>query len=180
VVVTAVAVLAGAGTALALRHHSRPAPVSGGPRELPITRIDPVPEGCLQLVNLTSRTVPSGYRVEFGDVAVPPVIQPKPYRQDEAGAPGWRYEQKTGFLFFSSGPPDMISVPAHWQNVVALGTPNGPASTLSLPSCPSSARWNTYVSAFFLRSPAACVPLRIRAGSRAATVWFGLGRRCHG
>jgi hypothetical protein len=37
---------------------------------------------------------------------------------------------------------------------------------------------NAYPGGFFLRSPAACVPLAFSVESRRQTVWFGIGRRC--
>jgi len=174
-VVTVVAVAAGGGAALALNHH-RPSPGGLILRTLPIAAPQDVPEACGQLVDLTSNTAPGGSRIEFGAVAVPPAIMPEAFSQ--ANPTGWRYAQKTGFGFLGNGPPDVISVPAGWQKTVALATPNGPASKLFLPPC-QGAQWNIYISEFYLRSPTACVPLRIQVGPQATTAWFGLGRRCN-
>jgi hypothetical protein len=185
VAVTAAAVLAGGGTALALGHGRRPGPVflprimRLGPVSQGPVGIAQVPPACAEYTNTTSSAVPSGFRVEFGEVAVQPSFVPVPPTPNPGGPRDWRYLEKTGFEFLGSA-PSVISVPAGWQKVVALGTPTGMGSALHLPACYQFGGWNTFITVFYLHSPVSCVPLRIQVGSRAATVWFGFGRRCHG
>jgi hypothetical protein len=144
-----------------------------------IVGTEAIPAACSALVDTSSAKPAPGYRVEFGNVAVPPgVVQRNQIIPDDPGIHSWPYAQKAGFMFLGSGPPAVLSIPAGWQKVVALGTPYGPASSLHMPSCPMGSRWNTDISLFYLRSPTACVPLRIQTGRHATTVWFGLGRRC--
>jgi hypothetical protein len=180
VAATAVVVLAGAATALTLGHERRPgAPflartIVGPPKE----DLQIIPPACIQMVNATNPKPPPGYRIEFGDVAVPPAVQKSPIIPDAPGIRTWAYARKTGFMFLGDGPPATISVPSNWQTTVALGTPSGPASSLFLPSCPVGAQWNTYVTVIYLHSPTACVPLQIQVGGHATTLRFGLGRSC--
>lgn len=175
VVVVAVAVLGGGVAALTVGHGQRPRPVLAGRTIAGAGTISPT---CSAMVNMTSLKPGPGYRVEFGDVAVPPTVQRNPIIPDEPGVRRWAYAQRTGFMFLGSGPPAVISVPAGWQDSVALGTPNGAASSLHLPSCPEGAQWNIYVTVIYLHSPSACVPLRIQVGQRATTLRFDLGRAC--
>ena len=144
----------------------------------PAARTVSVPPGCGQYDNGTVSHV-QGLRIVFGDVAVPPAHLPLGHTG--RGKP-WKYGMKTAFLYRGGGPPVTISVPEGWQRQIGLfGPPNGidgTARTLHIPSCPPRGSWDIYVSAFYVRTPTACVPLDVRVGGRIAQLWFGLGARC--
>jgi len=94
----------------------------------------------------------------------------------------WRYWQKRGLFIKAGTPPVTITVPAAWRNRIAFtwGTSNGPVTrALRLTACaqPNDV-WDAYAGGFFLMTPAACVPLIFRIGSRTATVNFSIGRPC--
>lgn len=172
---TAAALLAGGGTALALGHGGHAA--AGHAR--PAARTVSVPPGCGQYDNGTAAHVPHGFRTVFADVAVPPAYLPLGHTG--RGKP-WVYGMKTAFLYRGDGPPVTVSVPAGWQWQIGLFGPangiDGTARTLRIPSCPPRGSWDVYVSAFYLSTPTSCAPLDVRVGGRIAQFWFGLGARC--
>lgn len=93
----------------------------------------------------------------------------------------WRYWQKRGLFIKAGTPPVTITVPAAWRNRVAFiwGSRHRPVTgSLRLTTCALPNVWDAYAGGFFLMTPAACVPLIFRIGSRAATVNFSIGRRC--
>lgn len=94
----------------------------------------------------------------------------------------WRYWQKRGLFIKAGTPPVTITVPAAWRNRIAFtwGTSNGPVTrSLRLTACAQPKNvWDAYAGGLFLMTPAACVPLIFRIGSRTATVNFSIGRSC--
>jgi hypothetical protein len=94
----------------------------------------------------------------------------------------WSYWRKAGLVIRSGSERVTVSVPRRWQNRAAIVWGNGGDgvfSSVRITGCgfnPHSG--NAYAGGFYLRSPSACLPLIVRVGTRAATVRFGLGRRC--
>jgi hypothetical protein len=174
VVSVAAALLVGGGLGLSGGHARR-----GVPSVVPDLQAVTVPAACRGFVITASSAFPSGDRVEFGDIGLPPAFQATlPPAMERTGWPGWEYAVRTGFVTPGNAPSVTIEVPARWRATVALRNPNGMSSTLTLPSCPSQQTWNTYVSVFYLHSPTACVPLQVRVGRHVGTAWFGVGRHC--
>jgi hypothetical protein len=94
---------------------------------------------------------------------------------------GWPYWTKAGLVVRAGRGPVTVSVPLAWRKRAAItwGGNTGIASSLRIARCGSDAsRGNAYAGGFYLRARSACLPLIFRAGSRSATVRFGLGRRC--
>jgi hypothetical protein len=117
-------------------------------------------------------------RVVLGVAAVPPAFIP---RTAPTGSTPWRYWSKAGLVIKADSPPVDVSVPRRWRTRVSIGWGNRDGSELRFASCPPSSAlgdWNPYTGGFYLRSPAACVPLTFRVGDRRATIRFGLGKRC--
>jgi hypothetical protein len=94
----------------------------------------------------------------------------------------WPFWQKRGLFIRGGTPPVTITVPAAWRDRAAVTWSNDgapPVSTLRLAACAEPGdRWAAYPGGIFLTSPAGCVPLIFRSGSRAATVTFSIGRQC--
>jgi hypothetical protein len=171
-VAAVVLLAAGGGTALVLSQPGhRPPPV--------VHTAYFMPAACAEFINMTSTHLQPGYRVVFGDAAVPPAYLAPQLRG--TGSKPWRYDWKIGFGFRGGGLPVSISVPPAWENRVALFGPSngfGQVTELLIPSCPPRGVWNTFVSGFFMQTPAECVPLNIQVGRQTTTVWFGLDRHC--
>ena len=142
--------------------------------------------GVARTVTCRSIVVPGGtyefqpQRVVLGVVDVPP-----PYisqSAEPAGTARFPFWSKAGMVVRADSPPVLVSVPRAWRNRVAIGWGNvGASSTLRFASCPPSSslgEWNPYAGGFLLRARAACFPLVFRVGERAATVRFGIGKRC--
>jgi hypothetical protein len=119
------------------------------------------------------------YRTVLGAVSAPSAYLEQMVRVDEGP---WRYWRKAGLVVREGAPIVTVSVPVGWRKQAAItwgygGT--GIHSMLRIASCGSDpTRGNAYSGGFYLRSPAACLPLNFRVGSRTATLRFGLGRRC--
>jgi len=118
-----------------------------------------------------------GYRVVLGVISVPPAH----LRQVVAthNQP-WRYWRKAGLVLRTGNPSVVVSVAKAWRRRAAVtwGS-SGTVSVLRVEGCPPApAGWRAYAGGFYLRSPSACVPLVFRVGQRAATLRFGIGRRC--
>jgi hypothetical protein len=94
----------------------------------------------------------------------------------------WRYWMKAGVnVRAGTGPPVEISLPESWTGRARLTWGNGlPLSTtVEFARCgPRSAGWNGYAGGFYISSPSACVPLRIRVGRATASTTVAIGRRC--
>jgi hypothetical protein len=174
--------LAAGGSVLAIGHGGHPAPRHASPA----ARAFSIPAACDPFDDATSAHLSSDFRVVLGGVAVAPVRLPsllrvQSFRPPGAGRP-WRYEWKTEFAYRGGQPPVTISVPAGWQRRVGLfGAADGTgaaASALHIPRCPPRGSWNTFSWTFYVSTPAACAPLRVRAAGRNATVWFGFGAHC--
>jgi hypothetical protein len=122
----------------------------------------------------------SGYRLVLGVVSVPPAY----LRQVvPTGRRPWAYFRKNGLVIRGGSPPVDVHVAKAWRTRVRIGWGDGGGSSLRFASCPPSGRekpGNAYAGGFYLRSPAACVPLIFRVGNRTETVRFGVGRRCPG
>jgi hypothetical protein len=174
----AAVLLAGGGTVLLTSHTKHPAP-NATPAAHTVYL---VPSACAGFISTTVPHVAPGYRVTLRDAAMPPAyFAPQP-PATWTGHGLWHYGWKTGFSFLGQGLPVTISVPAAWHGRLALfAPPGGPSSfttQLHVPSCPPPGAWNTFVTAFYLHTPSACVPLDVQVGRRSATVWFGLGQHC--
>jgi hypothetical protein len=62
-----------------------------------------------------------------------------------------------------------------------LGQQQRPFEARRIAACAGSPRsGNAYAGGFYLRSPAACLPLTFTVAGRSTTVRFGIGRRCSG
>ena len=179
--------LAGGGTVLVLGRggHAAPGPARPG-QAGPAAGTVFVPVACGPFDDWTSSRLTSGFRVVLGDVAVAPVRLPslarvQSLRPSAADGP-WRYEWKTEFAYRGGRPPVTIGVPAGWQQQISLGGQAAgsgrAASTLHIPSCPPRGSWNSFFRIFYVSTPAACAPLRVRVAGRAATIWFGFGAHC--
>ena len=175
--VTAAALLAGGGAALASQG-GQGRPGTGRPAA-PVAQASAEPGACGRFVNLTSLRIFPRYRLVLGDVAMPPARLPP---LGPSGHTSWPYGEKTGFQFHGGGPPVTITVPQAWRDRVAVfgvtSRPLGFAAAVRLPGCPPRGAWDTYVSGFYTHSRTACVPLQVQVRQQTVTLWFGLGRRC--
>ncbi|MET0562297.1 MAG: hypothetical protein ABW114_02505, partial [Gaiellaceae bacterium] len=93
----------------------------------------------------------------------------------------WPYWRKTRLVIRGGAPAVTVTVPRAWRSRAAIiwGNAGTPASSLRFASCAGRAReGRAYAGGFYLRSRSCCVPLVFRVGARAATVRFGVGRRC--
>jgi hypothetical protein len=97
-----------------------------------------------------------------------------------AGSNGWRYGWVMSVMVRGGGPSVTISVPEGWRSSVALGAENAVFDVLHLPSCPPAGVWNSFGLLFYLRSPAACVPLQVQVGQQVGLIRVDLGRSCPG
>jgi hypothetical protein len=118
-------------------------------------------------------------RLVLGAASVPPAYLEQVVATHEQP---WSYWRKAGLVIRSGSERVTVSVPRPWQNRAAIVWGNGGDgvfSSVRITGCgfnPHSG--NAYAGGFYLRSPSACLPLIVRVGTRAATVRFGLGRRC--
>jgi hypothetical protein len=118
-----------------------------------------------------------GYRVVLGVISVPSAYLSQVVATHSQP---WRYWRKAGLVIHTGDPSVVVSVPKAWRSRAAVtwGS-SGTVSVLRVEGCPPTpAGWRAYAGGFYLRSYAACVPLVFRVGQRAATVRFGIGRRC--
>jgi hypothetical protein len=130
-----------------------------------------VPEGCAQLV----RESATGYRTVLGDVLVPSAQ----LNMLPNGDGVWRYWQRATFLVIGGSPPVTMSVPRAYQARAALDLEvGGIGSTFHVHACPNRREWTVATGGFYLKAPAACVPLDVQVGTKSAIVWFALGERC--
>ena len=118
-----------------------------------------------------------GYRTVLGAFSVPPSYIPQVVRVDGT----WPYWSKAGLVVPASAPAATVTVPRAWQRRAAIiwGNAGNPVSSLRFARCAGTVRkGRAYAGGFYLRAQRACVPLVFRVGDRAATVRFGVGRRC--
>ena len=118
-------------------------------------------------------------RTVLGAVSVPPayleqVIQTR--------SRPWTYFSKHGLVARADGRAVTITVPRAWRTragIVWGNAGHGVFHTIRLAGCRSDpSRGNAYAGGFFLRRPAACLPLVFSVAGRSRTVWFGLATRC--
>ena len=124
-------------------------------------------------------TVPAalgpGYRTVLGDIVVPPTRMDMLANGDGV----WSYWQEATFLVRGGGPAVTVSAPPPYQDRAAVDLEaDGIGSTFHVEACSDPNAWAIETGGFYLKEPAACIPLRIQAGTKSATVWFGLGERC--
>jgi hypothetical protein len=137
----------------------------------PGTGATTVPEGCAQLL----RESATGYRTVLGDVLVPSAQ----LNMLPNGDGVWRYWQRATFLVIGGSPPVTMSVPRAYQARAALDLEvGGIGSTFHVHACPNRREWTVATGGFYLKAPAACVPLDVQVGTKSAIVWFALGERC--
>lgn len=139
--------------------------------------------GCDQIIGAVHSPTADGYRRVLGYVSAPPALIQRAIRV--TGVAGWTYWMKAGMGVSSGRVPVIVSVPRTWRTRVAITWGNagpgtvGVVSALRFAACPSSpVTWHGYAGGFYLRSPAACVPLTFTVGNRSSTVRFGIGRHC--
>ena len=124
------------------------------------------------------------YRLVLGVVSAPPAYLPRIYRADDPERKrGWPFWRKQGMVVRNSGESVAIRVPRAWRTRAAItwgnGGSNEPFASILLAGCGSDrTQGRAYGGGFYLRSRAACVPLTFRVGRRAATLRFGINRRC--
>ena len=118
-----------------------------------------------------------GYRLVLNTFSVPPGH----LRQVVHVGGSWPYWRKTGLVVRANAPAVTVTVPRASQSRAAIiwGNAGKPASSLRFASCAGRAsKGRAYAGGFYLRARSGCVPLVFRVGARAATVRFGVGRRC--
>lgn len=118
-----------------------------------------------------------GYRLVLDTFSVPPAY----LRQVVHVGGSWPYWRKAGLVIRAGVPAVTVTVPRAWRGRAAIiwGNAGNPASSLRFASCGGPAReGRAYAGGFYLRARSGCVPLVFRVGARAATVRFGVGRRC--
>jgi hypothetical protein len=118
-----------------------------------------------------------GYRLVLNTFSVPPAY----LRQVVHVGGRWPYWRKTGLVIRAGAPAVTVTVPRAWRSRAAIiwGNAGTPANSLRFASCAGRARvGRAYAGGYFLRARSGCVPLVFRVGARAATVRFGVGRRC--
>jgi hypothetical protein len=119
------------------------------------------------------------FRQVLGAASVPPafVEQVSPTRSQP-----WTHFAKHGLVVRSGLAPLTVTVPRAWRARAGIVWGNGGLGvfhTIRIAACPAEPiHGNAYAGGFFLRQPAACVPLVFISAGRSATVWFGVGRRC--
>lgn len=118
-------------------------------------------------------------RLVLGGVSVPPAYLIRSYPSEQAAR--WRYFAKHGMVV-KSGTSVTITVPVAWRNRVGISWGNNVHRvfhTIRIAECTRLPKQGyAYAGGFFLRRPAACVPLVFAVAGRRQTVWFGIGRRC--
>ena len=118
-------------------------------------------------------------RLVLDAISVPPAFL---QQVSPSGETPFRYFSKWGMVVRSDVRSVTVTVPARWRDRAAISWGNaghGVFQTIRFAGCGhGESVGNAYAGGFFLRSRSACVPLTFRVGNRAATVRFGIGRRC--
>jgi hypothetical protein len=158
--------------ALAVAVVSAWATTAGGTR----ARVRTVP--CSQVIDHPRFPYRSdGYRLVLNTFSVPPA-----YLSQVVHVGGnWPYWRKAGLVIRARAPVVTVTVPRAWRSRAAIiwGNAANPVSSLRFAGCAGPAReGRAYAGGFYLRARSACVPLVFLVGERAATVRFGVGRRC--
>jgi hypothetical protein len=134
---------------------------------------------CREVIGVTPFPYRSGgYRAVLDDVSVPPKRMAQVVRSNRGR---WLYWRKAGLVVRAGAGPITVTVPRTWRSRAAItwGSGADPTSSLQIASCRGSAgTGHAYAGGFYLRARAACVPLVFHIRGRAATVRFGIGRRC--
>jgi hypothetical protein len=148
-------------------------------------RPGPVRVGCGNVIGFdsTHQAKEGGrWRLVLGTAYVPVSLQ---RAVPVSGFRRWRYWIKQGVAVLEgAGPPVEISLPPSWNSKVRLtwGNARPRGTTIVFSRCefshPRAQTWLAYAGGFYIDSPRACVPLRIRVGSATASVTVGIGRRC--
>jgi hypothetical protein len=133
------------------------------------------PPVCAEFAGAVPGGLGAGSRTVLGDVVVPAAR----LAMLRNGNGVWRYWQQATFLVRGGSPPVTISVPRAYRASAALDLEtNGIGTTFRVKACRVRTTWAVETGGFYLKAPAACVPLNIQVGSRSATEWFGLGESC--
>ena len=118
-------------------------------------------------------------RLVLDAISVPPAFVPQ---VSSSGETPWRYFSKWGMVVRSDGRSVTVTVPVRWRDRVAISWGDGGHGVfqrLRFAGCGhGESVGDAYAGGFFLRSRSACVPLTFRVENRAATIRFGIGRRC--
>lgn len=133
---------------------------------------------CNDIVGQPNSGTDNGYRVVLGVISVSPaylgyVVTTR--------TPAWPYLVKAPLAIRASRTPITVTVPTAWRKRAAITWgQSGIVSALRIAACPTPPNiWNGYAGGFYLRVPAACVPLIFQVGKDSTTVRFGLGRACN-
>jgi hypothetical protein len=133
------------------------------------------PASCAAIGGTVPAALGPGYRTVLGDVVVPPAQLDMLANGDGV----WSYWQEATFLVRGGSPAVTVSVPPPYQDRAAVDLEtDGIGSAFHVQACPDPSTWAIETGGFYLKEPAACIPLRVQAGTKSATVWFGLGERC--
>jgi hypothetical protein len=134
-----------------------------------------LPASCSMFAGGAPTGLDPGGRTVLGDVVVPAArLDMLPNGNGE-----WRYWDQAVFLVRGGSPLVTISVPRAYESRAALDLEiNGVGTTFHVKACPNPRDWSVDAGGFYLKAPAACIPLLVQAGARSATVWFGLGENC--
>jgi hypothetical protein len=148
------------------------------------TRARTVP--CSETIDITrfpylgSNKPQERYRLVLGVISAPRAFHRQIVRGN--GIPGWPYFFKAGMVIRGGAKTVVVSVPQAWRNrgAIAWGNGgNGVFDSIRFTGCQGfRTKGLAYAGGFYLRSAPACLPLVFRVGHLAATVRFGLGRRC--
>jgi hypothetical protein len=122
----------------------------------------------------------AGYRTVLGAVSAPPRYIPGSVHVPSPD--GFPYWSKAGIWVHASDTVVVtVSLPKAWRNRARIvwGAPGTAATAVRFEPCRSlGAAWDGYAGGFLLRRTSACVPLVFAAGTRRATLRFGIGRHC--
>jgi hypothetical protein len=137
---------------------------------------------CDQIINAVASPRLDGYRPVLGLVSVPPAYMAQ-RAVPVTGSGRWTYWHKAGVAVHSGSFTVTVAVPRPWRSRVAITWGNQLGEVLRFSGCAGGAfthqhAWNGYAGGFYLRRPAACVPLMFSDGRRSATLRFGIGERC--
>lgn len=128
------------------------------------------------------RTVPPGYAVSYGRVALPTGKAFSAVRFDPS-KPKSKFWAKQGLLV-KPGTAFELIVPAAWTSRLTIewGNPGHATTHLWVTSCASKqpgAHWLAYAGGFTINKPA-CIPLIVKTSTAQRTVHLGAGKACPG
>jgi hypothetical protein len=90
----------------------------------------------------------------------------------------WAYWMKVGMVIRSGRGRVRLSVPLAWRSRAAItwGSLRSAQSVIVFDGCPAPpVQWLGYAGGLFLDSPAMCLPLIVKVGSRRTVARFAIG-----